>query len=320
MVDPIPFESEYEVTRNADKGMSSAAFRAFNTLVSVRVCAGKAEAEAALESVRDECRRYERLFSKTLPNSDVSRVNASRGAFAEVAEDTFRLVELAKRYCARSEGLFDITMGPVLSLWSSARGSLPSQGEIDDALSHVGYRGMEMLDLGDRYFVRLADPLAALDLGGIAKGYIADALSRMLEARSLNSYLINLGGNVYARGRKPDGSRWKVGIRDPLDASGVLGALELENASAVTSGTYERRWLIEGKECHHILSPLTGRPVETDLSGVTVVARRSLDAEGYSTTLLAMGLERGRDFARRQDSIMQAHFVTSENKVVSVVK
>ena len=318
MVDPIPHENEYEETRDAEGAAASAAFRAFSTVVTLKVCAEEGVAALALHDALAACRRYERLFSRTLPNSDVSRINASRGALVEVDADTRRLLEMAKAYCAKSEGLFDITMGELVGLWSSAKDSPPGQDEIDAALERVDYRLLETHDLGSRCFARLANGGASLDLGGIAKGFIADELARILDSWAIRSYVIDLGGNVFARGRKPDGSRWMIGIRNPLDTAKVLGAFELENAAAVTSGTYERYRLFGGKAYHHILSPLTGYPVETDVRSVTVVSRRALDAEGFSTALLAMGLDRGCDFAGRQEGIMRAHFVTLENEVISV--
>lgn len=318
MLDPIPFEDEYSEARNADQDISSATFRAFNTLVTVKIGGEGAAASEALRVVRDECRRYERLFSRTLPNSDISRLNRSRGALTEVDRETFELLKAAKRYCAASEGLFDITIDPVAELWRAAVDEPPSEEALSNALLHVDYRTIDLLDIGQLCFAQLNDVDARVDLGGIAKGYIADKLASEMKCLGLSSFLLNLGGNVYSFGRKPSGNRWQVGIRDPRNPSEVLGAMEIENASAVTSGTYERGWSLGGKAYHHVLSPLTGFPSETDLAGVTVVASKSLDAEGYSTTLLAMGLTRGLEFAQLCPEIIRAHFVATDNRIISL--
>ena len=133
----------------------------------------------------------------------------------------------------------------------------------------------------------------ALDAGGIAKGWIADELSDLLADCGLSGSIVNLGGNVMVRGEKPTGEAWRVGIRDPKNPGNLLGAVSLREGSAVTSGTYERSFRKDGALYHHVLDPRTGMPVDTDVAGVTVVARRSIDAEGFSTTLLALGMERG---------------------------
>ncbi|NBI32975.1 FAD:protein FMN transferase, partial [Enterorhabdus sp. P55] len=170
-----------------------------------------------------------------------------------------------------------------------------------------------------RFFARLADPRAAVDVGGIAKGWIADELSALLATRGLGGFIVNLGGNVAVGGAKPDGAPWRVGIRDPRaphDPDALLGAVPLAAGSAVTSGVYERSFTgTDGRLRHHVLDPRTGWPVATDVAGVTVVADRSLDAEGFSTTLLALGLERGLALARRHAEIRQAFFVGFDGQV-----
>ncbi|MCL2151156.1 MAG: FAD:protein FMN transferase, partial [Coriobacteriia bacterium] len=168
-----------------------------------------------------------------------------------------------------------------------------------------------------RYFARLADPLAALDVGGIAKGYIADSLTDSMLANETQSFCISLGGNTVARGRKPNGSPWQVGIQDPADQTAIIGALELIDASLVTSGIYERSFTLDGRLYHHILDPQTGYPVDTDVAGVSVLAKRSIDAEGFSTTLLALGISEGLAYARRRPEIENAIFVDRQGGVFS---
>ena len=155
-------------------------------------------------------------------------------------------------------------------------------------------------------------------LGAVAKGWIADRLSAVLAEHGLDSFVVNLGGNVMAHGQKPDGSPWRVGLQDPRDKGSIVGAVTVRDASAVTSGVYERCFERDGVFYHHILDPMTGFPVETDAAGATVVARRSIDAEGYSTTLLALGIERGLAFARERDAILGAYFVDRDGKVAGI--
>ena len=317
-LDPIPGQELFDISDAGIPGMARCTLLAFDTVVTVIVPDGPGRDGVLLE-VRDRCRVYERLFSRTLPHSDIARINAAGGQPVEVSLETHALIEAALGYCADGEGLFDITVAPASRLWDFKRGIMPDGQALSEAVSHVGWRLVELGRGADGApLVRLADPLAGIDLGGIAKGYIADRLAELLDARGLGSFLVNLGGNVYARGRKPDGSPWTVGIRDPRRRDALVGAVELEDASAVTSGIYERCFARDGVLYHHVLHPLTGLPVATDLAGATVVARRSIDAEGYSTTLLALGLERARAFVQARPQIEAAYLVDAQGALVKV--
>ena len=222
----------------------------------------------------------------------------------------------ALSYCADSDGRFDITMGAAVQLWDLRRAIIPSQDALREAVAHVDWRGVRVWGAGGRHFAQLVDPQAAVDVGGIAKGWIADRFTNALVEAGLENFLINLGGNVVAHGEKPGGAAWNIGIRDPRNEGAIVGAMPIRNASTVTSGIYERCCEVSGKFYHHILSPETGMPVETDVAGVTVVADRSIDAEGYSTTLLALGTARGLAFAREHPAIRKAIFVTRNGDVL----
>jgi len=334
--DTIPFEDEYAVIGPDQNGMTSVFFCAFDTNITLQAYDEEELCRQAFAVARDECRRFERLFSRMLPHSDISLLNNAKARSVEVHLDTFQLLKAAKYYCEESLGVFDITVGPVVRLWDFHNGMIPDKDRLRQELAHVNWRTLELyaVDNDDednngekdteaargtnlRFFARLTDPFAAVDLGGIAKGYIADSLSESLEAAGLKCFLINLGGNVVVRGTKPNGALWRVGIQDPKDKNGILGAIELTDVSVVTSGIYERCFERSGTLYHHILDLATGFPVETDAAGVTVVAKKSLDAEGYSTTLLASGIEKGRAFTKKHPEI-HAYFVDHDGKISSV--
>ena len=313
--DPIPRESEILLTHDKKAGRSLLEFFAFNTVVSIAVFDNFKRADNALAASLESCRRFERLFSRTLPNSDVSRINSSDGFLVEVDRDTFNLIASSLNFCADSFGLFDVTMGSVSRLWDFKNGTIPSEEAINSELRHVGFSNIELYEAGDRFFVQLNDPLARIDLGGIAKGFIADKLAVLFKETGIESCLINLGGNVYALGRKPDGSRWRIGIKDPNDVSNVIGSIELENCAAVTSGTYDRSFVKNSKRYHHILSPSTGKPVDSDVASVTITSPSALTAEGYSTTLLCLGKHDGVKFAQSKTRIMQAFFIDNTGEI-----
>lgn len=328
-IDPVPFESEFSFSQAADTGMCTASFFAFNTTVTLQAFPGKkgpAGLRKAFLEARDACRHYERLFSRTLPHSDISQLNTAHREWVNIHPDTYELLCASLRYCEQSGGVFDITMGPVTRLWDFREGVLPAREDVEAALQHVSWRDIELFatseNAGDTFRARLADSRASVDVGGTAKGFIADALCELLESHGVASFALNLGGNVAVRGRKPDGSPWRVGVQNPhfkrtasTASQNVLGTINLLDASAVTSGTYERSFKRNGVLYHHILSTETGYPVETDLAGATVIARKSMDAEGYSTTLLALGKHDAAEFVRAHPAILCAYLVDTEGEV-----
>ena len=314
--DAIPQEDFLDTSGPNEAGMVVQRFLAFNTAITLQAFAPEQACLAAFERVRKGARRFERLFSRTLPHSDISRLNRAKGIPIEISRDTADLLECALSYCADSDGRFDITMGTAVQLWDLRRAIIPSQDSLREAVAHVDWRGVRVWGADRRHFAQLVDPQAAVDVGGIAKGWIADRFTNALVETGLENFLINLGGNVVAHGEKPGGAAWNIGIRDPRNEGAIVGAVPLRDASAVTSGIYERCCEVDGKFYHHILSPETGMPVETDAAGATVIADRSVDAEGYSTTLLALGTARGLAFAREHPAIRKAIFVTRNGDVL----
>ncbi|MDR2957457.1 MAG: FAD:protein FMN transferase [Coriobacteriales bacterium] len=330
--DLIPMEDQYWQTGPDESGLLKANFFAFNTIVSVISYGSVETSSQAFAMARDECRRFERLFSRTLPHSDIANINQSGGNEVEIDFDTHTVLKAAQYYCQQSQGMFDITIGPVVALWDFQQGIIPNQEQLTSALCHVDWQGLHLRrttlsditgdsssdDINTHYYAHLDDPKAAIDLGGIAKGYIADRLAEVFRSQELNNFCINLGGNTLASGKKPDGSAWRVGVQDPQNPNAILQTIDAIDVSVVTSGVYERCFIENGILYHHILNPKTGYPVATDVAGVTVVAQASIDAEGYSTTLLAMGIKPGTEFVKQHPEIIQAVFVNFEGHIVMV--
>ena len=266
----------------------------YNTQVSVKAFPGSRnldaeQLDAALIALRDVAIDFEMALSRTRSTSEITRLNDAHGAWVELSKSTFDLVEKSRYYCEASGGVFDVTMGSVTPLWNFHEGVVPGREQLDEALKHVGWRMIEVDPA--RCAVRLADPNARLDLGGIAKGYIADALADVLRAHGCDCAFVNLGGNVLTLGAKPDGSPWRIGVRDPKAPESMRAVVSAVGKSVVTSGLYERNFTKDGVFYHHILNPTDGMPVQTDVGGATIVSDRSLDGDGFSTTLFALGVE-----------------------------
>jgi thiamine biosynthesis lipoprotein len=287
-------------------------FFAFNTMN--RISAWTDDAAVLNEAVR-LCAHYEHLFSRTNPLSELAQLNAAKGKTVTVEKELASLIGDALSYCEKSKGLFDITMGTVVRLWDFKKGCMPLENQLTDALSHVGYQKVLVKDNA----VQILDPLTTLDLGGIAKGYIADCLISVLADNGIKSALVNLGGNVAVLGSRPDGTAWRVGLRQPIFSSlqpteTSFAFIEVSDCSVVTSGTYERAFVHNNAIYHHILDPKTGLPAKTDLLSATVIAKRSVDADGYTTALIIMGLDAALAFVEDCPNI-EAVFVTNEGKV-----
>ncbi|MEQ2637667.1 FAD:protein FMN transferase [Paratractidigestivibacter faecalis] len=254
--------------------------------------------EELMDSLVERCTYFENHFSRTVEGSDVWNVNHAKGKPVEVATETAEVISAALVYSEASGGLFDITIGAVSSLWDFDEGVKPEDDAIQAALPHVDWRGVEV----EGNAVTLTDPEAMIDLGGIAKGYIADDLVRMLRDGGCSQASLSLGGNVYVLGQSYDGDPWNVGVQDPNGADNdVIATVEATDASVVTSGLYERDFEQDGVLYYHILDPKTGYPVETDLASASIKSERSLDGDAYSTILFLMGRDAALDLLNTDD-------------------
>lgn len=261
-------------------------FFCFDTACAV----GGVMTQAQLDAAVARCRGFEATLSRTMATSDVGRINAAGGTPVEVEPETAELIVRALEYCRASEGSFDITIGAVSELWDFHEGVVPAPEAIEAALPHVGYQNVQV----EGTTVTLADPLARIDLGGIAKGYVSDVVLDELAEAGVTSAYVNLGGNVKVLGSKPDGTLWRVGVRDPKAAAeedSSVARVTLDGGSVVTSGLYERQFERDDRRYWHILDPKTGYPVESDLVSATIVSERSIDGDGYTKPLFMMGHE-----------------------------
>ena len=259
------------------------------------------------------CSDFENKFSRTIETSEIARINSAGGAPVTVSNDTLELIRQGIYYGDLSDGAFDITIGAVSRLWDfkDENPSVPMADAVTEALSHVNYKNI--IISGNT--VTLKDPKAAIDVGGIAKGYIADRLKDYLKNQGVKHALINLGGNVLAIGSKPDGTAYNIGIAKPCSENGeYITSLEIRDKSVVTSGTYQRYFEQGGNFYHHILDPGTGYPCENDLNSVTIITDSSLAADALSTACFVLGEEKGTELINRLENT-EAIFVNSRNQV-----
>lgn len=244
-----------------------------------------------LKDAMAECARYEQMLSRTIEDSDVWRINHAEGKPVEVSEDTAAVLACAIRISELSGGVFDVTIAPVSTLWDFTSGTavLPDADVLAEAAKLVDYTKIVL----EGNTVTLPAGMM-IDLGGIAKGYIADRVKAYLEERGVEHAILSFGGNVVAIGTKPDGQEWVVGIQD-IDAPTGEAMLKtrMGGGSIVTSGIYERNFEVDGIWYHHLLDPATGWPVQNELASVTIRSESSMEGDAVSTAAFVLGKEEG---------------------------
>ena len=268
-----------------------------------------------LDRVFNRLWEIDRTMKYSGDESEVSIVNMTAGGpGVDVEPSTLEVIKRGLYYSKLGNGRFDITIGPLVSLWGigkDAEGRVPPQDQIQKAVSLIGYDRLHI----NGSTVTLDDPGMSIDLGGIAKGYAADEVAGILEENGVQYGLINLGGNVLAYGSKPDGSPWRIGVQNPNNPRGsFLGVLSVTGKAVVTSGPYERFFIQDGKRYHHILDTATGYPVENGVMSATIVAVQSIDADGLSTLVFSLGPEKGISLINTLDGV-EALVITAEGKL-----
>lgn len=235
-----------------------------------------------LTSAFELCRDYEKLLSRTKKESAVYKLNNSNG-FIETDAETLKIIERSIYFSKLSDGKFDITILPVSSLWDFNNQIVPPRNEIAEALKNVDYEAIEIV--GEK--INLNEK--KIDLGSIAKGYIADKVKDFLLKNGATEGIVNLGGNVVVFGKE-----YKIGIQKPF-SDGIAANLYLENKSVVTSGIYQRYIETDDRLYHHIIDPETGYGVENELASVTVIGNSSMDCDALSTVCMLVGTEKATE-------------------------
>ena len=299
----------------------------FNTIIAIQL--NDSQDESLIDTCFDMANTYEHYFSRTLEGSDIYNINHANGAPVEVHDETAELIRYGIAFGDLSGGVFDISIGALTDLWDipNNNGTIPAQTQIDAALATVDYRQITV----EGNTVTLGNPDAALDLGGIAKGYVADRMREYLNANGACEGFINLGGNVLTLGQKANDEPYHIGIRKPFGETGeTITAVDVTDRSIVTSGRYERYFEKDGHIYHHILDPKNGYPYDNGLNGVTILSDSSMAGDALSTICFALGQEKGTEFLSSMPSndflnpilatetTLQAIFIDENNEMTTV--
>jgi thiamine biosynthesis lipoprotein len=256
-----------------------------------------------LPAIQDRLDALEDQMSTYRESSEISRFNQSReaGPFpvsAEFAEVVRRAAEVSEL----SGGALDITVAPLVRLWAADRAIVPSDAEVADALRHIGYRKVEVRAEGGAGALVKSDPGTQIDVSAVAKGYAVDEVTRLLDARGIGAYVVEIGGELRTRGTRPDGAPWKIGIEAPTPESrSVYTTVSMRDQAMATSGDYRNFFTApDGRRYSHLIEPRTGRPVDHHLASVTVVAPDCTAADAWATALLVLGPDEGFAVAESQ--------------------
>ncbi|MBS4217420.1 FAD:protein FMN transferase [Bacillus sp. FJAT-49711] len=284
------------------------------TVVTVRIYDdGK---KATLDPVFKRIKRLADQITVNEQGSEIDDINKNAGIKAvSVSEDIFKLIEAGKKYSEKANGSFDISVGPLTSLWHIGfpDAKKPDKEEIESTLPLISYKEIELNKEDQTIFLK--EKGMQLDLGAIAKGFITDEVVKVLKEHDVGTAIVDLGGNIYVMGKNPTGKDWTVGIQDPFSPRGeIVGKVSESNKSIVTSGIYERFIEVDGIKYHHLLNPKDGYPFNNDVAGVSIISDQSIDGDALSTVVFSKGIKDGMKFIEEIKGV-EAIFISTDKKI-----
>lgn len=289
----------------------------FDTYVSISLFAGGSN--ELMSNAFEMCEDFDIQFSRTLSGGELYTINRTSRrsdeplSNQELSDGLAEVIKKALYYCELTDGSYDITVCPVSKLWdfSAENPTVPAAEDIAAALPLVDWRGVTLS--GNTLSFDRAD--MEIDLGSIAKGYIADKLKEYLVANGVTSGIISVGGNILCIGARPDKVPFNVGVQKPFaESAETVAVMQISDMSVVSTGIYERCFTQMGTMYHHIINPRDGFPFNNDLVGVTIIGESSVDCDALSTACFTLGYEKGLELI---DSIPGYHavFITSDYEI-----
>jgi len=256
-------------------------------------------AEMNIDTVIHEITRIENLISDWRPASQISQVNANAGIRpVKVDPEVFALTERALKLSKLTNGAFDISFAAMDRIWKfdGSMTAMPSPEEIKKSVEKVGYENIILDKKGSTIFLK--NKGMKIGFGALGEGYAADKCRDLMLARGIKAGIVNGSGDMSTWGKQPDGTDWIIGINDPADSGEIFAVVPLRQGAVVTSGSYEKFVVFDGKRYSHIINPTTGYPV-TGLSSVTVFGPSAEKANGFSTSLMVLGKKAGLELINR---------------------
>ena len=271
-----------------------------------------ADARDLQSEVDSILKAFDQSLSLWVPNSVISKVNRKEEVILD--EHFVRNLEISNEIAQKTNGAFDYTLGPLIEAWGFGfKEKIPlTQDKVDSMKAFVGYSKVDIV----QNKIQFDDPRMEVNFNAVAQGYSVDLIGAYLSSKGIDSYLVDIGGEILTSGYKPGGIEWVVGIQKPTDdAEGAIEAqvrVNLTNKAFVTSGSYRKYYEVDGKRYSHIIDAQTGYPVTHQLLSVTVLAKTCAEADAYATAFMVMGMEKAKKMLKdRQD--LEAFFIYDEN-------
>ncbi|HHU20168.1 MAG TPA: FAD:protein FMN transferase [Bacilli bacterium] len=276
-----------------------------------------ADKEYVIDQALERIEQLEYMLSDEIEATEVDQINKSAGIEpVQVSEELYDLIKQSIEYGEVSDGGFDVTIGPLTNLWRIGYDDArkPANNEIKQVLPLIDDKKIELDD--ESQSIYLPEGNMQLDFGAIAKGYITDQVHELFIEEGVTTAIIDLGGNIFVMGHRPQGDEWNVGIQNPFLARGeIIGRIRASDQSIVTSGIYERYLEVDGVQYHHLLDPNTGYPFDNEIAGVSIVSDASIDGDALSTVVFTKGLEAGKAFIETYQGA-EAIFITKDREVI----
>lgn len=281
-----------EQTAKSEEASATRDIFAMDTYMSITAYGEKSD--EAVDAAETEIKRLDELLSTGSDDSEVTKINKEGGG--KLSEDTSYLIKRALDIYQDTDGVFDITIYPVMKAWGFAGDTfvVPDKNTLKQALSLVDAAKLSYDEKNSN--LSFGKEGMEIDLGGIAKGYTSDRVIDILKSYGIEHAMINLGGNVDLLGKKIDGSEWRIAVQDPESEDDYIGILTVSDKSVITSGGYERYFEEDGVRYHHIIDPSTGYPANHGLTSVTIVSSDGTLADALSTSLFVMGKDKAIEY------------------------
>lgn len=282
----------------------------------IEITAYGENAQESVTAAEKEIRRLEKVFSVTDENSDIYKLNNTNGKESVIDTEAYLLLDYAKYISTLTDGNFDVTIYPIMKLWGFTHKeyNVPDSSKIKDTLPLVN---SENIILSENNTVKLQNK-TQVDLGGIAKGYIADKAAQAMKSAGLEYGIISLGGNIRTVGTKPSGESFSIGIKDP-NSEDYFAIINSGECSVVTSGAYQRNFTLEGQTYHHIIDPKTGYPADSDIASITVIGEDGALCDALSTAIFVGGSEYA-DTLYNQSILFDYVILTKDNQVIASLR
>lgn len=267
------------------------------------------QVKALLEKVNGQMSTYQK-------DSELSLLNQNTSIdWIPVSAELYAVINEALKISRLSNGLFDVTVGPLVNLWGFGPDEMtlspPDEAVIKDRLNQIGYKRLTLKD--DGLFAKKDVPGLYVDLSGIAKGYGVDQVGLLLERLGIMDYMVEIGGEIRVKGKNNKGHPWQIAIEKPtVEKRMIEKVLAITDTGMATSGDYRNYFEVDGVRFSHTIDPRTGRPINHKLASVTVLSETSMEADGLATAFMVMGPDEGYKFAEQNH--IAAFFIIKSDK------